>query len=65
MPLGMGARAYAVVMWGAGEFLSIGAALDMPILIALATAQLFAMFIPWCVWLGRRLGDRELAPRSA
>jgi hypothetical protein len=54
-PLGPLARAYAVLMWAAGAFLSIGAAADVPFITALATAALFALFIPWCVWLGRRL----------
>ena len=54
-PLGPLARAYAVLMWAAGAFLSIGAAVDAPFITALATAALFALFIPWCVWLGRRL----------
>lgn len=54
-PLGPIARAYAVLMWAAGAFLSIGAAVDAPFITALATAGLFALFIPWCVWLGRRL----------
>jgi hypothetical protein len=53
--LGPSARAYAVLMWAAGAFLSIGAAIDAPFITALATAALFALFIPWCVWLSSRL----------
>ena len=63
-PLGTAARAYAVLMWSAGGLLSVGAALDLPLLTALATAELFALFIPWCVWLGRRLGDGSGARAS-
>jgi hypothetical protein len=50
-PLRANARAYAVLMWAAGACLSIGAAFDLPLITALATAALFALFIPWCVWL--------------
>ena len=53
--LGPIARAYAVLMWAAGAFLSIGAAIDAPLITALATAWLFALFIPWCVWLRSRV----------
>lgn len=56
-PLGIGARAYAALMWCAGGLLSVGAALALPLLTAGATAALFALFLPWCVWLARRLGD--------
>jgi hypothetical protein len=64
-PLGPIARAYAVLMWAAGAFLSIGAALDAPFITALATAGLFALFVPWCVWLGRRLRDGSAGPMAA
>jgi hypothetical protein len=57
-PLGAAARAYAALMWSAGALLSVGAALDLPLLTALATGVLFALFIPWCVWLARRLSSR-------
>ena len=53
--LGPIARAYAVLMWAAGAFLSIGAAIDAPLITALATGWLFALFIPWCVWLRSRV----------
>jgi len=62
--LGTAARAYAALMWSAGGLLSVGAALDLPLLTAVATAALFALFIPWCVWLGRRLRDGERASHS-
>ena len=54
-PLGPLARAYASLMWAAGVTLSFAALVSFPLLVAIATAWLFAMFIPWCVWLGRRL----------
>jgi hypothetical protein len=62
--LGPIARAYAVLMWAAGAFLSIGAALDAPFITALATMGLFALFIPWCVWLGRRLRNGTVGGTS-
>jgi hypothetical protein len=58
-PLGTAARAYAALLWSAGGLLSLGAALDAPLVTALATGELFALFVPWCVWLGRRLGARR------
>ena len=61
-PLGTAARAYAALMWSAGGLLSIGAALDLPLLTALATGELFALFLPWCVWLARRLRERSIEP---
>ena len=64
-PLGTVARAYAALMWSAGGLLSIGAALDLPLLTAIATAELFALFIPWCVWLGRRLRDGSVQRATA
>lgn len=42
-------------MWGCGAALSLMAALELPSAIAAATAALFALFIPWCVAMGRRL----------
>jgi hypothetical protein len=59
------ARAYAVLMWAAGAFLSIGAAIDLPFITVLATAGLFGLFIPWCVWLGRRLRGGSAGPLAA
>jgi hypothetical protein len=42
-------------MWGLGVLLSVAAFLELPLAIAAATAGLFALFIPWCVAIGRRL----------
>jgi hypothetical protein len=42
-------------MWTVGALLSIGAFLGIPLLVATATALLFALFCPWCVYLARRL----------
>ncbi len=54
-PLGPGARAYASLMWSAGALLSFGALFNFALLTAIATGELFLLFIPWCVWLWRRL----------
>ena len=54
-PLTPGWRAYAALMWSAGVSLSFGALFGIHLITALATAELFALFIPWCVWLWRRL----------
>jgi len=54
-PLTPRSRAYAALMWSAGLSLSFGALFDITLIAALATAELFALFIPWCVWLRRRL----------
>ncbi len=57
-PLGRGARAYAAFMWSAGLMLSVGALLSIPLVTAIASAELFVLFVPWCVWLWRRLEPR-------
>jgi hypothetical protein len=54
-PLPAAARIWAWTMWAAGALLSIGAFASAPLLIAAATAVLFALFCPWCLYLGRRL----------
>ena len=54
-PLGPGARAYAALMWSAGALLSFGALFNVPLFTVIATAELFILFVPWCVWLWRRL----------
>lgn len=54
-PFGPGARAYAAFMWSAGIMLSAGAVLSQPLVTAIASAELFVLFCPWCVWLWRRL----------
>lgn len=51
-----GLAAWTAAMWLAGLALSAFALLDVPLAIAAATAVLFALFVPWCVVLGRRLG---------
>lgn len=48
-------RAYAAFMWSAGLMLSAGAIFGIPIVTAIATAELFVLFCPWCLWLWRRL----------
>lgn len=48
-------RAWAAVMWTAGIALSMGALLNVPIVTAGATAVLFALFCPWCVYLAVKL----------
>jgi hypothetical protein len=53
-PLTQRSRAYAALMWSAGLSLSFGALFSINLITALATAELFALFIPWCVWLWRR-----------
>ena len=54
--LGTWSRAYAAFMWSAGLMLSLGALISQPLISAIATAELFVLFVPWCVWLWRRLG---------
>jgi hypothetical protein len=54
-PLGPRSRAYAAFMWSAGLMLSLGALIGQPLVTAIASAELFALFCPWCVWLWRRL----------
>ncbi len=54
-PLTRFARAWAAVMWAAGILLSVGALANIPIITATATAVLFALFCPWCVYLAAKL----------
>jgi hypothetical protein len=49
--------AWTWAMWGSGAALSAAALDDAPLLIAAATAVLFVLFVPWCVAMGRRLGQ--------
>jgi hypothetical protein len=42
-------------MWSTGIVLSLVTFLEMPLAIAAVSAALFALFIPWCVAMGRRL----------
>jgi hypothetical protein len=54
-PLEPAPRAYAALMWSAGLMLTLGALIAQPLVTAIATAELFLLFCPWCVWLWRRL----------
>lgn len=54
-PLSSLERAWAAVMWTAGIALSIGALVNVPVVTAGATAVLFALFCPWCVYLAVKL----------
>jgi hypothetical protein len=54
-PLDRRARAWAAVMWAAGIALSFGAFTDIPVITAGASAVLFALFCPWCVYLAVKL----------
>lgn len=58
-PMGRGARMYAAFMWSAGLMLSAGALFSIPLVTAIASAELFVLFVPWCVWLWRRLAPRR------
>jgi MFS family permease len=46
---------WTAAMWLCGLALSASAILEVPLGIAATTAALFALFVPWCVVLGRRL----------
>lgn len=52
--LGMASRVYAAFMWSAGLMLSTGALLGIPLVTAIASGELFVLFVPWCLWLWRR-----------
>jgi hypothetical protein len=54
-PLKRFERAWAAVMWGAGIALSVGALASIPVVTAGASAMLFALFCPWCVYLAVKL----------
>jgi hypothetical protein len=47
---------WTAAVWGAGLALAAFAVLDVPVGIAGATAVLFALFLPWLLVVGRRLG---------
>lgn len=47
--------AWTWAVWASGAALSMAALLEAQLLTAAATAVLFALFIPWCVAMGRRL----------
>jgi len=48
-------RLWAAVMWAAGIALSIATLTGLYLLAAIATAVLFALFCPWCVYLAGKL----------
>jgi hypothetical protein len=54
-PLRPTERAWAAVMWTAGILLSVGTLANIPVITAGATAVLFALFCPWCVYLAVKL----------
>ena len=54
--LGTPERVWAAFMWSAGLMASLGALLGLPLVTAIATGELFLLFVPWCVYLRRRLG---------
>ncbi|MGH2450445.1 MAG: hypothetical protein ACRDGE_04080 [Candidatus Limnocylindria bacterium] len=43
-------------IWTLGAILSVVSVVEAPRAIAVAGAALFALFLPWCVAMGRRLG---------
>jgi len=61
-PFSMGERAYAAFMWSAGLMLTAGAIFQIPLVTAIASAELFVLFCPWCVYLWRRF--RVSAPAA-
>lgn len=54
-PLNRVERVWAAVMWSAGLALSVAAFAGEHLATAVATAVLFALFCPWCVYLGVKL----------
>ncbi|HET9808978.1 MAG TPA: hypothetical protein VFQ66_04725 [Candidatus Limnocylindria bacterium] len=48
-------RIWAALMWGAGITLSLATLASLYLLAAVATALLFALFCPWCVYLAVKL----------
>ena len=48
-------RVWAALMWGAGITLSVATLTGLYLLAAVATAVLFALFCPWCVYLAVKL----------
>lgn len=55
MKLGPAERIWAAVMWAAGIALSLATLAGLYLLAAVATAVLFALFCPWCVYLAVKL----------
>lgn len=54
-PLSAFARTWAWTMWAMAGLLTLAAFAGMPLLVAVSTAVLFALFCPWCVYLSMRL----------
>lgn len=54
-PLSRMERVWAAAMWSAGLSLSFAAFAGDHLATAVATALLFALFCPWCVYLGMKL----------
>lgn len=48
-------RIWTALMWGAGITLSLATLAGLYLLAAVATAVLFALFCPWCVYLAVKL----------
>ena len=48
-------RIWTALMWGAGITLSLATLTGLYLLAAVATAVLFALFCPWCVYLAVKL----------
>jgi hypothetical protein len=48
-------RTWVTVMWAAGITLSVATLAGLYVLAAVATAVLFALFCPWCVYLAVKL----------
>jgi hypothetical protein len=55
MPLSRAERLWAAVMWAAGITLSVATLAGAYLVAAVATAVLFALFCPWCVYLAVKL----------
>ena len=55
MRLSTAERIWAAAMWTAGIALSIATLAGLYLLAAVATALLFALFCPWCVYLAGKL----------
>jgi hypothetical protein len=54
-PLSGREQAWAAVMWSAGIALSLAAFAGAHLVTAFATVVLFALFCPWCLYLGVKL----------
>ena len=53
--LAVPARIWTALMWSAGIALSLATLTGLYLLAAIATAVLFALFCPWCVYLAVKL----------